>query len=659
MRKFRFGRFIAVCFLLITLSAFLPVPSANSPRISLPYAKAGLNKEQAAAHLLNRFSFGATPGAIDVVVSMGLEKWLLEQLDAALPDDEANKRLAVGHAALGMTNTQTVNTFVRPDQVLQMAVSKGLVKRDSIRVAANTPEYRYMIRGFMDSMGLKPVVELHKQLIHQKVILAAYSNNQLREVLTDFWFNHFNVSLTKNQSQQYVLTYERDAIRSNALSSFGKLLEATAKHPAMLEFLDNASSVSNDNNLGNPRLATQIQKRQERRINEMMQDSTMQNQAKLMKQIANVKKNEGLNENYAREIMELHTMGVDGGYTQKDVTEVARALTGWTLYPNGRYGGGVNQQKMLERIGRPQLEKKGFVFDNDFMFRADKHDNKEKLILGQVFPAGGGYDEGLRVLELLGTHRSTAAFICKKLATRFVADSPSTDLISKMTATFIATKGDIKSILITMAGHSDFWKSANAHEKVKSPFELAISAIRATHADVQDPFQVFNWCSRMGQRFYYYQAPTGFPDKAAYWINTGSLLNRMNFGLAFATQKIPGITMNWAQLNNHHEPESIENALVVFSAVLLPQRNQEENIKRLLPLVKDVNISTKIAAAAGDPKEDNPEMSQAQRGNKNQERKALARNSKRPMAMPYTAGTNNPMAQVAGIIIGSPEFQRK
>lgn len=665
----RFVKALTIGTILTCFAAFTPIPANHFAKINLPYAKAGLSKQQAAAHLLNRFSFGAVPREVDAVVAIGLEKWLQQQMLVSLPNEEVNKRLSVGYDVLTLTNQQIVNTYVRPDQLLLIANKKGLVNRDSIKLDIITPEYRNTIKQLMDSLGLKPMTELHKQLINQKVIRAAYSNHQLQEVLTDFWFNHFNVSLTKNQSQQFVFTYERDAIRPNVLSNFSKLLEATAKHPAMLTYLDNALSVSNNNNMNNPKRTAFVQQKLNKRLDEMEQDSSKQNQAKIIKQIANTKKNEGLNENYAREIMELHTLGVDGGYTQQDVTEVARAFTGWTMYPISDYGAGSNQRKQLERVGVSTLEKRGFVFEGDFMFRADKHDAKEKIILGEKFEAGGGYDEGMRVLNILSNHSSTAAFICKKLATRFVTDTPSTDLLNKMTTTYLNTKGDIKSILLTMVEHIDFWKSATKHEKVKSPFELVISAIRATQADVKDPFQVFNWSAKMGQRFYYYQAPTGFPDKATYWINTGSLLNRMNFGLAFATQKIPGIQLNWVQLNNNHEPESIENALTVFSAILLPERNQAENIQRLLPLVKDVNIGEKITAAAQqnsntengstDLMEQSVPTKNNARYRNRQEKQALSKNTKQAIELPYTVGKNSPIAQVAGIIIGSPEFQRK
>ena len=682
-----FFRTIHLLLFLVLNTAFLsgPTPdplerSERSAKIPMPFAKAGLTKQEAALHLLSRFSFGAKPGEVDRVLSIGLDTWFEQQLAASLPDEEVSKKFISGYDALSLSNEQTVNIYLRGDQVRQLAIRKGVINRDSSN-NADKKEYRDELKSFMEAEGLKPMIDLHRQLVNQKIIRAAYSNNQLQEILTDFWFNHFNVSVTKGQSQQYILTYERDAIRPNALSSFAKLLEATAKHPAMLEYLDNAMSVSNDNDAVNSRFNTAARKRINQRMTMEMNDKDNPGKAARIKQLFNQKKNEGLNENYAREIMELHSLGVDGGYTQKDVTEVARALTGWTIHPKSSYRRGGNiANNILEKLGPDVLEKRGYVFEGDFMFRADKHDEKEKNILGVHFPEGGGYAEGMRVLEILSVHPSTAAFICKKLAIRFVSDTPSVDMVKKMTATFIQTKGDIKSILTTMVGHVDFWKSASQHEKVKSPFELVISTVRATNADIKEPFQLFNWCTRMGHRFYYYQAPTGFPDRAGYWINTGSLLNRMNFGLAFATNKIPGIKVDWTALNNHHEPESIEHALAVFSSILLPGRDQEANIKRLLPLVKDENISAKIAAAAEKktpeamnnqtmmnseimaddqmPENGSPRK-KASDEKAGLQRKALAKKTSKPFEMPYSVGTSNPLANVAGIIIGSPEFQRK
>lgn len=535
---------------------------------SIPYKKFGYTPQQAAARLLDRFSFGAKPGQVEAVVSMGLENWLEQQFAANQPNEGLNKRLAA-FKSLSLTNDTIVNTYLNAGQVIRMATRKGIINKDSIK--GDQKEYREQVRVIMEQEGYKPILELHRELVNQKVLSAAYSNNQLQEVLTDFWFNHFNVSVTKNQCQQYVYTYERDAIRPNVMGRFKDLLLATAQHPAMLEYLDNASSVSIKNN---PRA-----------------------------NMAAPRNARGLNENYAREVMELHTLGVDGGYTQADVTTVAKALTGWS------------------------------VMQGNFIFRPRQHDNEAKTILNKNFPANGGYQEGVDVLTMLAEHSSTAKFICTKLATRFVSDTPSAALIKNMVKTFQSTDGDIKAVLRTMVYDPAFWKKSISHEKIKSPFEMVISAVRATNAQVIQPFQLFNWCTKMGQRFYYYQAPTGFPDRASNWINTGALLNRMNFGLAFASQKIPGVRMDLAALNNYHEPESAIDALTVYSNILLPQRDHAANITRLIPLVNDEAVEEKISKAAAV--------------------------DKAAEQMTFDKGTKNILSQVVGIIIGSPEFQRK
>ncbi len=561
----------------------------------IPYKKFGYTPQQAAARLLDRFSFGAKPGQVEAVVNMGLENWLAQQLAANQPNEALNKRLAA-FKTLSLTNDTIVNTYLNTGQVIRLATRKGLINRDSIK--GDQKEYREQVRVIMEQEGYKPIQELHRELVNQKVLSAAYSNNQLQEVLTDFWFNHFNVSVTKNQCQQFVYTYERDAIRPNVLGRFKDLLLATAQHPAMLEYLDNASSVSIKNN---PRA-----------------------------NMAAPRNARGLNENYAREVMELHTLGVDGGYTQADVTAVARALTGWTVMPLAKDGPARN---ILERLNPTQLERRGFVMKGDFLFRADQHDNEPKTILNKNFAANGGYQEGVDVLTMLAEHPSTAQFICTKLATRFVSDTPSAALIKNMVKTFQSTDGNIKAVLRTMVYDPAFWKKSISHEKVKSPFEMVISAVRATNAQIIQPFQLFNWCTKMGQRFYYYQAPTGFPDRASNWINTGALLNRMNFGLAFASQKIPGVRMDLAALNNYHEPESAIDALTVYSNILLPQRDHSANIKRLIPLVNDEGVDEKISKAATV--------------------------DKAAEQMTFDKGTKNRLSQVVGIIIGSPEFQRK
>lgn len=632
----------------------------------MPYRKMGLTQEQAAAHLLSRFTFGARPGQVQELVEMGLDKWLQQQLDGSLPDTEVVKRLpAAEYEALTLKNEEIVNRYLNPGQIIRVAAKNNLFDKDSVR-NLEKPEYRAQLKKIMDAQGFKAPQELQRQLINQKIIRAAYGENQLQEVLTDFWFNHFNVSLTKGQCQQFVLTYERDAIRPHVLGNFETLLEATAKHPAMLEYLDNASSVSMDNDMFRQQEKSAAARALKQRLQQTAMD-TARPGAKLLAQTLVVRKTQGLNENYAREIMELHTLGVDGGYTQQDVTTVARALTGWSIMPMYKEGPGM---KLLEAAGPSFMKRKGFVTEGDFLFRADKHDESPKTILGKDFPANGGYEEGRQVLQLLAIHPSTAAFISTKLATRFVCDTPAAALVNKMTETFLKTNGNIRAVLITMVNSREFWDGKALREKVKSPFEYAISAIRATRADVQQPFQIYNWCTRMGQRFYYYQAPTGFPDRASYWINTGSLLNRMNFGLAFATEKIPGVKLNLAALNDNHEPESAEAALQIYSKLLLPERNQDDNIRRLTAMVRDTNLEKKISEAAGkitvpgqemhaDPA--NEMMQDAPRSDRQQkakEKKAL-RKKDLPVTTVYVAGNTNTISQVAGIIIGSPEFQRK
>ncbi len=650
--------------LLFSLSAFIQTNHYNEKiKLSFPYKKMGLTQQQAAAHLLNRFTFGATPNQIDEVVNTGIEKWFQQQLDGNLPDDNVTKRLE-GYDALTMSNEKIITTYPRAADIIKLAVQNGLINKDSVD-KANKPEYKQQLKQLMDKYGYKPPQELQRQLINQKIIRAAYSNNQVQEVMTDFWFNHFNVSLTKNQCAPFILTYERDAIRPNVLSSFDKLLEATAKHPAMLEYLDNASSVSMDNELAKKQKNSAAGKRIEAKEEQMMNDDKTN---AFVKQAIAGKKNQGLNENYAREIMELHTLGVDGGYTQSDVTQVARALTGWSISPTIGYNRDA-AKKIMDFVTWDKMAQRGFVKEGDFLFRADKHDENEKTILGKKFAVNGGYNEGMRVIDMLATHPSTAKFISKKLAVRFVGDNPSDALINKMADVFLQTKGNIKAVLIAMVNSNEFWSADAMRDKVKSPFELAVSSIRATNADVQQPFQIFNWCVKMGQKFYYYQAPTGFPDKASYWINTGSLLNRMNFGLAFATEKIPGVKIDLKALNDGHEPESADAALEVYSKLLLPERNNAENNKRLSTLIHDQQLQQKINEAAdknivqntstmSSNEDEMMMMSEGGRGKKN-DNATVSKNNSKPLNISYVQGNNSTVAQVAGIIIGSPEFQRK
>jgi uncharacterized protein (DUF1800 family) len=654
----------------ISLTSFLQTQSATE-HFSFPYQKAGLTERQAAAHLLNRFTYGATPGQIDAVVNMGLEKWFKQQLEAGMPDDSLDRRLS-GYDALKLSNSQIAQEYPRAGQLVRMAIKDGVINKDSIKV--DKKEYRGQIFAYMQQKGFKPEQELFRQFINQKILRATYTNNQLQEVMTDFWFNHFNVSITKNDCAEFIPNYERDAIRPNVLGKFDQLLLATAKSPAMLYYLDNFSSAgANTGNGPGDRAATKFISQDL----EMKGDSNY-NKKKIFTTLQQAKKNQGLNENYAREVMELHTLGVDGGYTQSDVTNAARVLTGWTVYPMNDYGYGAAILKLINRYGEDNLIRRGFVHQGDFLFAVNRHDKGEKSVLGHHFSANGGYDEGVTLLEMLAHHPSTAKFITRKLAIRFVSDAPPQSLLDKMAKTFTEQNGDIKQVMITMVSSPEFWSAQSLREKTKSPFELAISSVRSLNADVKMPYQLYVWITKMGQKMYFYQAPTGFPDKGQYWINTGALLNRMNFGLALASQRIPGIRFDLAALNNHHEPESAEAGLAIYGKLLMPERNLDQTIKKLTPMLNDPNLANKIdnAAAKTQPPAtadmetmqtqpamaensdmaaiDGPKRGKAKGGNG-----GIKKLGNQTYAMQSLPGNNTMLSQVVGIIIGSPEYQRR
>ena len=619
----------------------------------MPYKKAGLTEQQAAAHLLGRFTYGAKAGDVDEVVKMGLEKWLAKQLEGNLEDPELNQELSK-FEDINLTNTQVENVYPRNAQLVRFAVKDGYLHKDSVN-KGNGPAYRAAIQSYMKDKGYKPQAELYRQFINQKITRAIYTNNQFREIMTDFWFNHFNVSLSKNQCASYVPAFERDVIRPQVFGKFEDLVLSTAKSPAMLMYLDNFSSAGTNVPMENSSMEMEPTQRAR---NKKAKD----NLQKLKAKTALANKKSGLNENYAREVMELHTLGVDGGYTQSDVTQAARILTGWTIAPMGDNGYGAGIKNVLDKIGEDNLKKRGFVREGDFLFAMNRHDNGEKTVLGKKFPAGGGYEEGVALLKMLAHHQSAAKFISKKLAIRFVSDTPPQSLIDKMAKTFLSSDGDIKSVLMTMVNAPEFWSADALREKTKSPFELAISAVRGLDATVKQPYQLYTWINKMGQQLYYYQAPTGFPDRGQYWINTGSLLNRMNFGLALASKRIPGITFDLSALNHNREPESAEAALVTYSKLMMPERKLDEAIERLKPMVANPNLESNVAAAA------EKNSAQKQMGTMmNEDANLMEPETNKPKGKkalnstntPLKAGNNTMLAQVVGVIIGSPEFQRK
>ena len=397
-----------------------------------------------------------------------------------------------------------LNELLTPDQI---RIARTGTKEDKLALLNSfDPEKRRQIIRALGPQALVDLPELRREamaavqpqqlvnteLIENKLYRAIYSNRQLEELLVDFWMNHFNVFNGKGPDRLLLTSYERDAIRPHVFGHFKDLLLATAQHPAMLFYLDNwQSQVPRDDFpvVGLPPGA----------------------------------RRPGLNENYARELMELHTLGVEGGYTQQDVIAVARAFSGWTIYDQNKYA--------------------------EFQFNPAWHDRKEKVILGHTLPPGRGEQDALDVIDILSHHPSTAKFISKKLAQRFVADDPPQQLIDRMAATFTKTDGDLRAVLQTMFTSAEFLSEGAWQSKVKSPLEMVISAVRALSGDVTDTFVLAQRISELGEPLYGKLEPTGYPDTSDAWTNTAGLLGRINFATALSAGRISGVKVEMSRFN--------------------------------------------------------------------------------------------------------------
>ena len=514
---------------------------------------------------LNRLTYGPRPGDVERVRAIGLEKWIERQLHPeSIPENPVLAEKLRYFDTLDLSSSQLVLDYPSPEVVRQMVMGQipyptdpeirmmiakmvarteqkqgqdaaaadpnapqlqrleDLLTEDQIRsLRTGTPEQRLaafqalpadkqddaimamgpgmrqaLFAAAPPSLRRKlelangPVQVVARDLAEAKVLRAIYSERQLAEVLDDFWFNHFNVFFDKGADRYLVTAYERDAIRPHVLGKFRDLLEATAQSPAMLFYLDNWQSVGTD--APQPRQAKQARR--------------------------------GLNENYGRELMELHTLGVNGGYTQKDVTEVARCFTGWTIY-------------------KPQM-------GGRFFFNARLHDNGQKVVLGVAIPAGGGMADGEKVLDILARRPSTAHFISRELAERFVADDPPQALVDRMADTFLSTDGDVRQVLETMFHSKEFWSVGAYRSKVKSPFEMVASAVRASGGNVDFAAALVNQVAQMGEPLYRKMEPTGYSNSSQEWMNAGGLLARMNFAVQLAGGRLPGVKLELADNTN-------------------------------------------------------------------------------------------------------------
>jgi uncharacterized protein (DUF1800 family) len=448
--------------------------------------------ESAVLHLLNRISFGPRPGDVERVQKMGLQAFIDEQLHPErIADREMNGRLA-NLMTIGMSSREIAERFEQP--LLEMRRERKEDQKAGADGNAPSPEARAV-----QQRANAVVLELSEQ----KFLRAVYSERQLQEVLTDFWFNHFNVDARKGQDRFLLTEYERDTIRPHVLGKFRDLLEATAKSPAMLFYLDNWLSADPSG----PHLQDVAPRFRHGLFLPLVPRPQAQNNPR-----------KGLNENYGRELMELHTLGVDGGYTQKDVTEVARAFTGWTID--------------VPRLG------------GAFRFEPRLHDQGEKVVLGHTIKAGGGISDGEQVLDILASHPSTARFISFELSRRFVADAPPPALVDRAAARFRETNGDLREVVRAVLTSPEFLNADARHAKVKTPFEFVVSALRVTGADVSDAMPLVRAMQQLGMPLYQCQPPTGYKDTADAWTSTGALVNRMNFALALASGRLPRISID-------------------------------------------------------------------------------------------------------------------
>ncbi|MEO5936619.1 MAG: DUF1800 domain-containing protein, partial [Terriglobales bacterium] len=509
--------------------------------------------------------------------------------------------------ALGQQSaTERTATLMKMDPEQRRKLVQALNPQERERLIADMSyEQRETLLAMANPQGV-----VTNELLQAKLLRAVYSERQLEEVLTDFWFNHFNVFINKGADRYLTTSYERDAIRKHALGKFEDMLVATAKNPAMLFYLDNFQSVGPNSmagkRSGQPRgaLGQRMQARRANRVPNQDQQPQQPNaqQPTMIDQDTQVAPKRGLNENYARELMELHTLGVDAGYTQKDIVEVAKVFTGWTAR-QPRLGG-------------------------DFEFIDRIHEPGPKLVLGHKIDEGGE-SEGRKVLHILATHPSTAKFISRKLAMRFVADEPPAALVERMAATFLKSQGDIKQVMRTLLQSPEFWAQDSYRAKVKTPLEFVVSAVRVTGAEVRNPQALIQNLNKLGMPLYGAQPPTGYSMKASTWVNSAALLNRMNFALALAGGQLRGVNVSKERaLAGAQAPPDTDAAIEVLAQSFVAGDISKQTLATIRKMAE-------------------PQYQQA----KTDETTAMTMIGPR---MPVER-----LGVVAGLILGSPEFQRR
>lgn len=633
--------------------------------------KKSLSQNQKALHVLNRLGFGARPGDVEKVNAMGVQKYIEQQLNPASINDSVAENKVGDLEVFKMTTAEVFAKYPNPGALLRMLEGNG-ANRNQAAAANQNPEEmtdkerqerQRKLREYYQKYDLRPAAQLQPQITANRVLRAVYSERQLQEVMVDFWQNHFNVFAGKAAVRWYIPSYERDVIRKNALGNFKDLLVGTAQHPAMLFYLDNFESVApNAQPIGNQRnrpfqdrlrngnLTPEMRERIKQRqgITDAELDQRIKRAQTAGQQLQQRRANRGLNENYARELMELHTMGVDSGYTQKDIVEVARAFTGWTIAdPRGYRRAAANDIKGVENQRLERLQRMAGIPDDlesgQFYFNESWHDKDTKTVLGQKINEGGIKD-GLKVIDILVKHPATAKFIARKLAVKFVSDTPSDALVGRVAEAFSKSNGDIKTTLRALFNDKEFFAPETYRAKIKTPFELAVSAMRAVGADTNSSPAVLAMLNKLGEVPYGYQAPTGYPDMAEDWVNTGALLERLNFAVALAGNQIPGTRVDLKRFEAA-DKTAIMNKTI---AVVLDNDISPATKATLLKQVEQPLPEAKAPAEASDDELVLPNMrQQSQPGGRNRQARLLAPSG------------NPDVFKVVSLVLGTPEFQRQ
>jgi len=660
------------------------MPGAGGHPIDMaagPGSQSPMSPDERILHVLNRFTYGPRPGDVERVKAIGLSAWFYQQMAPATIDDSKLEARLADFPAMSLPLDKMMEKYPTRQMIRQMAqgrvgnepggaAERAIYNNEMARVQAQrkasgnaTPlstgasdaEWQDRAQTLLAMPSDKRFAELCKlslpqlqalrkalrgedrdrltadfspkqleefaalqnpqglvaeEAVETKLLRDIYSERQMNEVMVDFWLNHFSVYIKKSQeAPYYVAAYERDSIRPWAMAKFEYLLLASAASPAMLNYLDNSSSVGPH---------SQFASRQRE---------------------ANPKAASGLNENYARELMELHTLGVNGGYTQKDVTEVAKVFTGWTVAPKRN---AFNSE--MRHDGMVLFNDRGVDVLAQAEFDASKHEPGSKTVLGVKIKENGA-KEGLQVLHMLATSPATAKFISRKLAVRFVSDAPPQGMVDRMAATFTRTQGDIRQVLATMVNSPEFFARETYRAKLKTPQEFVVSAIRASDAEVASPSALVAVISDLGMPLYGMLTPNGYSMKADPWNNTGSLVARMNFALGLSANRVPGVTTNWtALLGSHQEP-------------LTPEEKEKELEARLQhDAVSDRTRQTILRQISSDADKQEASLKSApvQEARRQQLLVLPSANPKGDMAQPDPQA-----ALVAGLLFGSPEFQRR